>query len=254
LVKTMGLLPIPLAMDAEGIIPSSLQAAIVRGCKAVVLTSRAQNPTGVCTSRARANQLRKLVATAPDTLFIDDDHSSALELARYESFIAGTAVRWMVIRSVSKFLGPDLRVAVSAGDDLSIARISRAQAYAMGWVSSLLQRLAGGLMLDPNVLALIDKAGSSYRGRYGYMQNALRKVGIETVGSAGLNIWIPCDEEAAVVQSLMSSGWRIRTGADFTLESPPGFRVTTAAMTEAMIDEFVQALKVALDRYPALTA
>jgi DNA-binding transcriptional MocR family regulator len=254
LVKSMGLKPVALVMDAEGITPASLQAALAKGCKAVILSSRAHNPTGACTSRARARQLMKLVATAPDTLFIDDDHSSALELAPYEGFVAGTAARWMVVRSVSKFLGPDLRVAVSAGDDATIGRLSRAQAYSMGWVSSLLQRLAGGLMHDPKVLALVQQAGKTYRARYRYMQDALRKIGIETIGSAGLNIWIPCDEEAPVAQSLMSSGWRIRTGADFTLETPPGFRVTTAAMTEAMTDRFVQDLQQALDRYPARTA
>lgn len=250
LVKFMGLKPVALEMDAEGITPTSLQSALSKGCRAVVLSSRAHNPTGICTSPERAKELKQLVAAASETLFIDDDHSSALELAPYEGFFAGTAARWMVVRSVSKFLGPDLRVAVSAGDDDTISRLLRAQAYSMGWVSSLLQRLAGGLLHDPKTLALIKKAGGAYRARYSYMQQALQKIGIETLGSAGLNVWIQCDDEAAVAQRLMSSGWRIRTGAGFTLETMPGFRVTTAAMTESMIDEFVQALQLALDQYP----
>jgi len=171
-------------------------------------------------------------------------------LAPYRNILAANAKRWLVTRSVSKFLGPDMRVAIAAGDALTVARISRAQAYAMGWVSLLLQRLVGGLLQQPAILSLVRDAGRIYRHRYTYMQRALRDIGIETVGTAGFNIWVPCSDEASVAQSLLSSGWRIRTGAGFTLESAPGFRVTTAALDEDAIDAFVAALATALTSRP----
>lgn len=250
LARSIGLKPVPMALDAHGVRPEALQAAIKAGCKAVILSTRAQNPTGICTSAERASQLAAIVANAEHALFIDDDHSSLLQLAPYRNILAANAKRWLVTRSVSKFLGPDMRVAIAAGDALTVARISRAQAYAMGWVSLLLQRLVGGLLQQPAILSLVRDAGRIYRHRYTYMQRALRDIGIETVGTAGFNIWVPCSDEASVAQSLLSSGWRIRTGAGFTLESAPWFRVTTAALDEDAIDAFVAALATALTSRP----
>lgn len=254
LVRSIGLKTFPLAMDAQGVSPEALQAAIKAGCKAVILSTRAQNPTGICTSAERAKQLAPIVAKAKQTLFLDDDHSSLLELAPYRNLVAAHAECWLVTRSVSKFLGPDMRVAVAAGDALTVARIARAQAYSMGWVSSLLQRLVGGLLQQPAVHTLVRDAGKIYRERYRYMQKALRRIGIETTGTAGFNIWVPCADDASIAQSLIASGWHIRTGADFTLESAPGFRVTTAALDQAAADAFVAALAQALTARPTQLA
>lgn len=250
LVRSIGLKAVPMAMDAQGVRPEALQAAIQAGCKAVIVSTRAQNPTGICTSAERAKQLAPIVARAKQTLFLDDDHSSLLELAPYRTVVSANAERWLVTRSVSKFLGPDMRVAVAAGDALTVARIARAQAYAMGWVSSMLQRLAGGLLQQPAVLSRVREAGAVYRERYAYMKKALRGIGIETVGTAGFNIWVPCENEALVAQSLLGSGWRIRTGADFTIEAAPGFRVTTAALDKDAADAFVAALAQAMTVRP----
>ncbi len=254
LLRSLGMRTVGITLDADGLVPQSLERAIARGCKAVVLSSRAQNPTGACTTPRRAAQLAAVIRSAPDTLFIDDDHSSMLQLAPYQNFVATSARRWIVIRSLSKFLGPDLRVSVCRGDKTTVGRIEAAQSLAMGWVSLLLQDLAGRLLRDKAVTSLVSKAGQAYRQRFLAMQASLRDLGLSTIGHAGLNIWVPCPDEAAVCARLLGMGWRVRPGFDFVAGSAPGFRVTCAALDDKSREAFVAALRVALDDVPAQTA
>lgn len=254
LVRSLGMRPVGISLDENGIVPESLSQAIAKGCKVIILSSRAQNPTGICTTETRAGQLRKIVAAAENTLFIDDDHSSMLQLSPYQNFLATSAERWLVVRSVSKFLGPDMRVAVCSGDEGTLGRIERAQAYSMGWVSSLLQNLAGTLLHDKQVKALIKKAGATYTARYRAMQKGLKQLNLISTGSAGLNLWLPCASEAQVTQYLLAHGWKIRSGADFTISTAPGFRVTSASLTDESRENFLGTLGESLRNRDMMTA
>src|SRR3546814_17436354 len=64
LVRALGLRPIPIALDNDGIRPEALEAAISAGIKALVITPRAQNPTGARLTAARARTLARLLRPA----------------------------------------------------------------------------------------------------------------------------------------------------------------------------------------------
>ena len=144
LVAALGLLPEPVAVDDAGARPESLARALRQGARAVVLTPRAQNPAGGAWDAARLKALRQALAAHPDALVIEDDHAGP---------VAGTAAltlaprgRWAVVRSVSKSLGPDLRLALLAGDAETVARVEGRQALGCGWVSHLLQAAVADLL------------------------------------------------------------------------------------------------------------
>src|SRR2546430_664531 len=110
------------------------------GGPAVVLTPRAQNPTGAAFDQARARDLGAVLGRYAGVLTIEDDHAGAVSGAQAFS-LAGAGERWAVVRSTSKWLGPDLRLAVVAADPTNAARVEGRQRLGTGWGHHSLQQL-----------------------------------------------------------------------------------------------------------------
>lgn len=233
LLGALGLVPEPIALDEEGARPEELERALHRGVSAVVLTPRAQNPTGAALTPARARRLRTILEAHPDVLVVEDDHAGPVAGSAALTLCHGQRERWAVVRSISKALGPDLRLAVLAGDPTTVARVEGRQALGSGWVSHLLQGLVLALWSDPGTGRLLRRAATTYRERRDALVAALARQGIAAHGRSGLNVWVPVDEEASVIAALSGSGWAVRAGERYRLRSGPAVRITTAALLPA---------------------
>jgi DNA-binding transcriptional MocR family regulator len=244
LVAALGLLVAPMPVDDDGPTVDGLRAAIGAGAKAVVVTSRAQNPTGATVSPQRAAALRSVLATAPDLLVIEDDHAG--ELAQVPlAPLAGAGPRWAFVRSVSKPYGPDLRVAVVAGDEVSIARVEGRMRLGAGWVSTVLQRLVCELWRDDGVAAMVAKASDSYGRAREALIAALAERGVVACGRSGINVWVPVQDEASVVAGLRDQGWAVGPGSRHRLASRPGIRITVSQLDSAGVIAVADAVAVA---------
>lgn len=233
-------------VDAEGITAGSLREALAAGVRAVVCTTRAHNPTGASLTAVRASQLRAQLAAYPDVLVIEDDHFSEIAESAYHSVIAPGTARWAVVRSVSKFLGPDLRLAVLRADADTTARLET-RLGRPSWVSHLLQHVAARLLTSPAAESRLAHAATVYSRRRALLTEALGERGIAVFPATdGLNIWIPLSgDEAQVVGELARAGWAVRAGSAFTAGSRPGsaaVRVTSAAITAEQATGFAAAL------------
>ena len=229
LLRLRGLQAVAVAVDDRGMRPDALEAALRAGVTAVLLTPRAHNPAGAALDADRAAALRDVLAGVPDAVLIEDDHSGAVSGAAYHTLMAGRA-RWAVVRSMAKALGPDLRVAVMAGDRHTVARVAGRLRLGPGWVSTILQRLAATMLTDPDTATLLADAARTYTRRRTALLDALRDVGVETTGRSGFNVWVPVPQEAPLVTGMERAGWAVRAGEPFRLDADPALRITTASL------------------------
>ncbi|HEV7570639.1 MAG TPA: aminotransferase class I/II-fold pyridoxal phosphate-dependent enzyme [Thermoanaerobaculia bacterium] len=228
LLHALALVPVAVPVDDEGLLPAALQRA--PSAAAIIVTPRAQNPTGAAFSERRGRQLRAILKTRPDLLIIEDDHAGPIAGAPYVTLVDSARERWAIVRSVSKSLGPDLRVAIMAGDARTIARVEGRQTLGIRWVSHILQRLVVALWRDKNMHKQLVRAERTYAKRRAALIGALKAHDIDAHGSSGLNVWIPLPEESAVIQSLFQRGWAVAAGERYRIKTPPAIRVTTASL------------------------
>jgi DNA-binding transcriptional MocR family regulator len=163
--------------------------------------------------------MRAVLADHPYVLIIEDDHFSMLSQRPYESLIAPGHRRFALVRSVSKFLGPDMCLAIAATDPETADRLAMRLSPGTTWVSHLLQRLALAQLTDARVADQVALAAAHYAERNREFSERLREHGIEAPASDGLSLWIPLPQPARlVVERLMRRGWLARTGDEFALD------------------------------------
>jgi DNA-binding transcriptional MocR family regulator len=246
LLGSFGLVPEPIRLDDRGPTPESLESALARGVAAIVLTPRAQNPTGALVDAARARDLRGALVRHSDVLVIEDDTGGMVTDDRLASIIDPRPSRWAFVRSFSMILGPDIRTAVVAGDDLTLSRVEGHQLVNRGWVSHILQRLAYLLLTDEATQERLEEARRTYANRRGSLVDALAESGIPTPSRSGFNVWVPVPQEASAVSALQAAGWAVAAGEPFRLRSGPGIRITTSTIRGAEAGSLARDLRGSL--------
>jgi DNA-binding transcriptional MocR family regulator len=230
LLTALSLVPVPVEVDEFGLLPDALQTAVARGANAVFAVPRAQNPCGAAMDADRAATLRSILAGDEQLLIVEDDHANAAAGADFETLIAPDRERWALVRSVSKTLHPDLRLAMVAGDEVTIARVEGRQSLGPRWVSHIIQALVVEQWRDPSFPARTAHARDTYAARRQTLLDALTEHGVTAYGRSGLNVWVPVHEESQMVRGLDAAGWRVLAGERFRLATPPGIRVTTSTL------------------------
>ena len=162
-LRLNGFAAAPVAVDACGMSAGRARAGARAGARAVICTPRAQNPTGASLTPERAEALRAVLARHPHVLVIEDDHFWALSAAAYHRVTPAEMPRWALVRSVAKFLGPDLRVALVAADEETADRLHARLGPATTWVSHLLQHAVAGMLADPQIERLRQTARARVR-------------------------------------------------------------------------------------------
>ncbi|MDY0976188.1 transcriptional regulator PtsJ [Massilia sp. CFBP9012] len=232
-LRNLGLQPIGVGVDGEGMLVAELESALDKGAQAVILTPRAHNPTGCSLSDKRARAIARVLARYPHVLVIVDDHFALLSNADYHSVIPRGAGRWALIRSFAKALGPDIRVAAVASDPATSRQLRQRLAVGTAWVSHLLQDMVELTLASPDGARLIGQARQDYTRRRRDLEAALREQEIGYVADGdGLNLWIPLAvDDRGVALALARQGWLVRHGEGFSVDQEvKGVRITISTI------------------------
>ncbi len=237
--RMLGLRLVPVAVDGRGMLPDALAAAVRAGARAVVHTPRGHNPCGSALDAGRARELRAVLAN--DVLVVEDDHLGPVAGTPWHT-LADDRRHWATVRSVSKWLAPDLRLALVAGDDTTLVRVEGRQSLGPGWVSGIVQRLTARLWSDSDVMAGVAAAAQTYEKRRAALAGLL---GVASPPS-GINLWLPVPDEDSAVRALLADGWAVAAGRPYRLSGSPAIRITTAALDVADAPRLTAAIERAV--------
>ncbi|HCK6976166.1 transcriptional regulator PtsJ [Klebsiella oxytoca] len=245
MLRYAGFTPSPVPVDAEGMQPDALEEALRNGARAVIITPRAHNPTGCSLSEPRARAIRDILARYPQVLVIIDDHFALLSSTPWHSPLAAESRRWALVRSLSKTLGPDMRLAIVASDCETSAALRLRLNSGSQWVSHLLQDLVIACLNDDAFMASLTESRRHYRRQHEKLIAALARCGMTylTPGD-GLNFWFPLEEPSQpVALRLAHAGWLVREGETFGIRAPShGLRLSLATLSDEEINKLASDL------------
>lgn len=233
MLRIAGLQALGVQVDAEGMQAAALEVALAKGAQAVILTPRAHNPTGCSLSEKRAKALARVLAKYPHAMVIVDDHYALLSGKEYHSVLPAGTQRWALVRSFSKTLGPDVRLAMVASDAATSRQLRLRLASGTSWVSHLLQDMVEVTLGRPEVAKQMAQARKDYAQRRKALESALLEQGVPCAADGdGLNLWVPLDtDDQAVALALAHRGWLVRHGDAFGVQEPVrGLRITISAI------------------------
>src|SRR5262245_31376298 len=213
--------PVGLQLDAQGVLPESLDHALSGGCRAALLTPYAQNPTGSAWTPERFTELARVIKAYPAVLTVEDDYLSPF-LSHSDRLGTTDRKHWAVIRSLSKCLGPDLRFAYFCGSPDVVQAVRGIRSFTSRWVSRIIQNCVLRVLSDTSSDILFEEARKAYSQRQKSLVDALKTQNISAFGATGINVWIPVPNEDTFSLALYKLGWAVRTGSMFRLGSPPG--------------------------------
>lgn len=254
-LRLAGMKPISVDIDLHGMCPTSLKLALQNGARAVLITPRAHNPTGCSLTKQRALAIKEVLAEYPHVLIVIDDHFALLTTENYYSVIPENSQQWALVRSVSKALGPDLRLAFIACDQNTANRLRARLAAGLNWVSHILQKITYLYLTTEVTQQLIIKAKHDYKQRLQALSAALTAEDIAfTPATDGLNIWINLpahNETEKVMYSLAKHGWLVRSGKSFQVDKNlEAIRITLSKLEEKQMTLLAQHIKQSIKAKP----
>ena len=215
---------IGVAVDEEGAIPESLASALERKARAVLLTPRAHNPTGASWSARRRAALADVLHEHRDVIVVEDDQFGGIAQHGPGSLLNDSRIenRVLYLRSFSKSIAPDLRIAVAAARPRLTNLLQEAKSHADGWTSRLIQRVLARVLRDAELDDWMERARTEYRmrrTRAASVINASIASGMSTwSGCDGANIWVhlPGGVEASeVIDNAAMRGVLVAPGEPF---------------------------------------
>jgi DNA-binding transcriptional MocR family regulator len=249
IIESTGASPVPVACDGDGPLPDALAATLTSSPVAFVFQPRAQSPAGHALTAERAQLLAEALQPS-GAIVIEDDGSPYLSGVEACSVGQYLPERTVLVRSLSKSHGPDLRVAVVGGPEEVIARVVALRTFGSRWTSRILQDAAAYLLTDADSLEVVAKARGVYGQRRAALAAALEERRVHTTNRDGLALWMPVHDERYALVTCAAHGIATSPGSRFCLlQRQDHLRVSPTQLVDG-IDEIADVLALAAARPP----
>jgi DNA-binding transcriptional MocR family regulator len=247
LLDTVGATVIGVPLDASGLQPAALAAALAEFSPvALFLQPRAHNPTGVSMTAARAAELASVLAGFPGVVVVEDDHAGDIASAPAVSLGVHLPDRTVHVSSFSKSHGPDLRLAAVGGPAGLISAVADRRLLGPGWSSRLLQAVLLDLLTSARAVDAVARARDEYARRRTRLRDALATRGVAATADDGINLWMPVDDQQFALLTLAAHGVAVAPGSPFMVPPLGSDHVrVTAGLVRDGFDELASTLAAA---------
>lgn len=231
IIEDLGAEIIPVECDIDGPLPASLTKALQKKPTAFIFQPRTHSVTGRAVSAERLAELATTLE-ASDCYIIEDDGVGDVSPLPSVSLGHLFPKRVIHIRSFSKSLGPDLRLAVLSSSLSVVKQIQSYRSFSSGWTSRLLQATTAWLLDDEESSRIVEEARQAYAARRAALAEPLRERGISLPPGDGLCVWIPVESEQFALVTLAARGIAVLPGTKCSVRPINQIRVATSILTD----------------------
>ncbi|PTB17285.1 GntR family transcriptional regulator [Trinickia symbiotica] len=231
ILEKLGARPIGVECDSQGPLPESLGAALGQHPVAFVYQPGSHSITGMRVSPSRLEEMRRLLV-GNATMIVELDGLAGLASTPPLTLGSAYPERTVHIRTFSKSLGTDFRLAVLSSSPRFADQIQALRNFREGWTSRLLQSAAATLLTDQRSLHQVALARDTYATRRARLAAALAERGLSVSGQDTLCIWLPVRDQQYALVTLAARGIAVQPGSRFQVAHRPHIRVATSISVE----------------------
>ena len=231
ILDQIGAQVVPVPSDAEGPMPERLAEVLQRRPVVFLYQPRTHSTTGRVVTPGRLAEMARLLRGS-ETLIVEDDGVGDLATIPAQGLGAALPARTVHIRSFSKALGPDLRLAVLSGTAELVGRIQAYRNFGAGWTSRILQEVVAWLLMQNSTERIVDTARRTYAARRQALITAASRHGTALPNSDGLCVWVPVQSEQFSLVTMAAHGIAVQPGSRCAVSIQPHIRIATTRLSE----------------------
>ncbi len=245
-----------LAMDDEGIVPDSLEAACRSAAPTLLYcTPTLQTPTAATMSEGRREHIAR-IAAAHDLVIVEDDVFGFLPAGRPPPLAVFAPEHTVFVTSVSKSMAPGLRVGYVHAPDRLLSPISAAVAVS-SWMSPPLTAEIASRWIEDGTAARLNEAQRSHAARRQAMAREMLAGRVHRAHPQGPHVWLALPEywtARAFAAAAERSGVLLNPAETFAImtEAPAAVRICLShEVTDERVRQGLAIVTGLLDAAPA---
>lgn len=248
ILDNLGFRVIPVDCDEHGPIPSSLAAALNYKISAFLFQPRSHSVLGVSLNKQRMDELAPHLVDVP--FIIEDDGIGPVSGSEDLTFGNYFPQKVIHIRSYSKTLGPDLRLAVLSTTKEYADSIQAYRNFGASWTSRILQNAAAYLLNSKALPAQLEASRETYLQRRKWLTDELDKRKIRYFGDEGFALWIPVPSERYALVTMAVHGYAVFHGSRFLCSDKHDeeyIRIATSSLTQDIVIDVAEAIALCFE-------